>query len=71
MKDPKPVNLWTTEYSRSLGWQAESRDDDGHLISLHAPIDKNDDIAEWIVECLKAGETVTFYPSSKANLKGN
>lgn len=60
MKDPKPINLKTTEEIREAGWQAESRDADGHLIGMHAPIYADDEgIAEWIVECTEAGETVT------------
>lgn len=63
MKNPNPVNLQTSEEIRKQGWQAESRDADGHLISCHAPISVDDDIAQWIVECTSAGETVTFWPA--------
>lgn len=63
MKNPNPVNLQTSVEVRGQGWQAESRDADGHLTSCHAPIEANDaSIAEWIVECTSRGETVTFWP---------
>jgi hypothetical protein len=65
MKNPFPVNLQTSAEVRGQGWQAESRDADGHLISCHAPIEANDgNIAEWIVECTSRGETVTFWPTN-------
>lgn len=64
MKNPNPVHLQTSEEVREKGWQAESRDADGHLISCHAPIEADDPgIAEWIVECTRNGETVTFWPA--------
>lgn len=31
MQNPSPINLMTPAESRALGWQAESRDADGHL----------------------------------------
>ena len=65
MKNPNPVNLQTSAEIRDRGWQAESRDADGHLISCHAPIEADDPgIAEWIVECTSRGETVTFWPTN-------
>jgi hypothetical protein len=65
MKNPNPVNLQSSAEVRERGWQAESRDADGHLISCHAPIEADDPgIAEWIVECTSRGETVTFWPIS-------
>ncbi len=65
MKNPNPVNLQTSQELRAQGWQAESRDADGHLTSWHAPIDADDrGIAEWIMECTSSGETVTFWPAS-------
>lgn len=64
MKNPFPVNLQTSAEVRQQGWQAESRDADGHLISCHAPIEADDQgIVEWIVECTSRGETVTFWPT--------
>ncbi|MCB5201918.1 helix-turn-helix domain-containing protein, partial [Neorhizobium sp. T786] len=64
MKNPNPVNLQTSEEVREKGWRAESRDADGHLISCHAPFEADDPgIAEWIVECTRNGETVTFWPA--------
>lgn len=67
MKNLNPVTLQTSEEIREKGWQAESRDADGHLISCHAPIEADDPgIAEWIVECTRNGETVTFWPADAA-----
>lgn len=65
MKNPFPVNLQTSAEVRQQGWQAESRDAHGHLISCHAPIEADDQgIAEWFVECTSRGETVTFWPTT-------
>lgn len=65
MKNPNPVNLQSSDEIWKAGWRAESRDADGHVTSYHAPISAEDtSIAEWIVECTKAGETVTFWPES-------
>lgn len=65
MKNPNPVNLQSSAEVRERGWQAESRDADGHLISCHAPIEADDPgIAEWIVECTSRGETLTFWPTN-------
>lgn len=65
MKNPNPVNLQSSAEVRERGWQAESRDAAGHLISCHAPIEADDPgIAEWIVECTSRGETVTFWPTN-------
>lgn len=70
MMNPFPVNLLTSAEVRGRGWQAESRDADGHLISCHAPIDADDSsIAEWIVECTSRGETVTFWPVNSGVLQ--
>lgn len=64
MENPNPVNLTTTDEMKSLGWIAESRDADGHLISCHAPFDEGDEgIADWILERTCDGETVTFFPA--------
>ncbi|WP_323775988.1 hypothetical protein [Leisingera sp.] len=39
MKDPKPINLTTTDQVRAQGWVAEARDADGHLVSTQAWLD--------------------------------
>lgn len=63
MKDPWPIHLTTTDEVQAQGWAAEARDEDGHLISTHAPFKEGDEtIADWILECTRAGETVTFFP---------
>lgn len=63
MQNPNPVNLQTSEEVRALGWSAESRDQDGHLISCYGPVEKDDtDVIQWIMERIEDGETVTFWP---------
>lgn len=65
MRDPKPINLMSSDEVRASGWQAEARDADGHLISTHAPFDSDDDIVWYVRESLKRGETVTIWPPAK------
>lgn len=62
MKNPSPVNLMTPEESRALGWQAESRDEDGHLCTQHAPFDSDRDMINYIAEQTAEGKTVTIWP---------
>jgi len=64
MKDPMPVNLMTSEEVRASGWQAESRDADGHLLAMHAPFGPDDDegIVWFVRETTSRGETVTIWP---------
>lgn len=62
MQSPKPVHLMTPEESRALGWAAEERDSDGHLISQHAEFDSDNDIAWYVREAMKRGGTVTIWP---------
>lgn len=64
MKDPSPVHLMASENVRANGWQAESRDADGHLISMHAPFGEDDEGIVWFVrEATERGETVTIWPT--------
>lgn len=65
MQNPSPVNLMTPEKSRALGWQAESRDADGHLATQHAPFEDDASIAEYVREETERGMTVTIWPKSK------
>lgn len=65
MKDPYPINLMTPEESRSRGWQAESRDADGHLITQHAPFDNAKHMADYVWEEAACGMTVTVWPPTK------
>lgn len=65
MRDPMPINLMTSEEVRANGWQAESRDADGHLIGLHAPFDSDEDVTWFVNECTSRGETVTIWPKAK------
>ena len=59
---PNKINLMTSEEVRSQGWQAESRDRDGHLLSIHAPFDTHADIVWFVREALEMGGTVTIWP---------
>ncbi|MET0438267.1 MAG: hypothetical protein ABW043_12325 [Devosia sp.] len=57
-----PINLQTPEKTRELGWQAEARDSDGHLVSCHAPFDGDEDIVWYIRESMDQKLTVTIWP---------
>lgn len=57
MKNPYPINLTTTEEIRKLGWIAEARDKDGHLISTRAWV--NDATTNENLQGL--GEFITEY----------
>jgi len=62
MKDPMPINLMTSEEVRATGWQAESRDADGHLIGLYSQFDDDEGIVWFVRETTSRGETVTIWP---------
>lgn len=62
MKNPSPIHLMTTQEVRSLGWAAEGRDDDGHLVTQHAPFDCFLDLIEYVHKERKAGRSVTIFP---------
>ena len=64
MKDPKKINLMTQDEVRALGWAAESRDADGHLVSTCAPFDTNSLLIEYVRECAEHGDTVTIWPNA-------
>jgi hypothetical protein len=66
MKNPMPINLSTPEQVRASGWQAESRDSEGHLASCNAPFDTDEDIAWFVREETARGNTVTIWPIAKA-----
>ena len=66
MKNPSPVNLMTPAESRALGWQAESRDEVGHLITQHAPFHSDEDLIEYVNEQTAEGRTVTIWPKAGA-----
>ncbi|RVJ70585.1 hypothetical protein [Sinorhizobium medicae] len=63
MKNPFPVNLQASEDVRKAGWQAETRDADGHLRRTHAPFGTDEDIVWLVREALENGETVTIWPA--------
>ena len=63
MRDPNPINLQTSDEVRKAGWQAESRDADGHLTRVHAPFEADEDIVWLVREALEHGETVTIWPA--------
>lgn len=65
MKDPKPINLLTTAEVRELGWRAEARDDDGHLISTHAGFETDRSMIEYLKESFRHGESVTIFAPKK------
>jgi hypothetical protein len=58
-----PIHLMTPAESRALGWQAEARDADGHLMSQHAPFETDGDIARFVREETQRGYTVTIWPT--------
>ncbi len=62
MKNPNPVNLQTPEEIREAGWQAESRDADGHLSRTHIPFESDEDIIWFVREAMGHGDTVTIWP---------
>jgi molybdopterin synthase sulfur carrier subunit len=62
MKDPMPINLMTPAEVREQGWQAECRDQDGHLTRTHAPFESDEDIAWLVREATEHGDTVTIWP---------
>lgn len=65
MKDPMWINLKTPAEVRADGWQAETRDEDGHLIRTHVPFESDDDIIWLVREALEHGETITIWPVKK------
>lgn len=62
MKDPMPVNLMTPAEIRESGWAAEARDDEGHLITTHAPFESGAERDEYVREETSRGLTVTIFP---------
>ena len=66
MKNPFPVNTQTPEEVRAAGWQAESRDNDGHLCTTHAQFESAREMREYISEELARGNSVTIWPERKA-----
>ena len=71
MRDPMWINLKTPEEVRAEGWQAESRDADGHLVATHVPFGADDDegIAWFVREATSRGETVTIWPMNAGDAK--
>lgn len=70
MKNPKPVNLMTPEESRARGWKAESRDNDGHLVTQHAAFDSSLDLLEYVYAENARGMTVTIWPDTLSAKEG-
>lgn len=64
MENPKPIHLMTPAEVRRNGWQAEARDRDGHLISMNAPFQTDEDIVEFVRENINDGNTVTIWPGT-------
>lgn len=67
MENPSAVHLQTQGDVRASGWAAEGRDNDGHLMSSHAPFEEDYDIIWYIREAMAAGYTVTIWPHEIAN----
>lgn len=65
MKNPNPINLATSDEVRKAGWQAETRDADGHLIRTHVPFEMDEDIVWLVREAMEHGETVTIWPPAQ------
>ncbi|GEM_PF-2291895 len=69
MQNPNPVNLTTPQEVRSLGWAAEARDKDGHLLSMQEWNDQTtphqnavslaDFVTEYATDC-----TITIFPEN-------
>ena len=71
MNNPNPVNLKTSAEVEALGWAAEARDGDGHLISTQAWLHEmsiNENItglAEFIADYDGVGGTaVQIFPAN-------
>jgi molybdopterin synthase sulfur carrier subunit len=62
MKNPNPINLATSEEVRQAGWQAETRDADGHLCRTPVPFESDEEIVWLVREALEHGDTVTIWP---------
>jgi hypothetical protein len=69
VKNPFPINLQTSDEIRKAGWQAETRDADGHVCRVHVPFERDVDIVWLVREAMEHGETVTIWPEN-AILKG-
>lgn len=65
MDNPSPVNLQSPAEVRAAGWAAESRDDEGHLMTSHAPFESDVEMVEFICEELARGHMVTIWPHEK------
>ena len=64
MRNPNPVNLQTSAEIRAAGWQAETRDADGHLCRAHVPFSSDEEIIWLVREALEHGETITIWPAA-------
>ncbi|PTW53553.1 hypothetical protein C8N35_1168 [Breoghania corrubedonensis] len=69
MKNPNPVNLLTPEESRAGGWQAESRDEDGHLCTQQAPFFDDEEMVEYVNSEIARGKTVTIWPPADGHTR--
>jgi hypothetical protein len=61
LKNPKLLNLMTSEEIRANGWGAEARDADGHLMTAHIPFSSDDERSRYVAECAAEGWTVTIW----------
>jgi hypothetical protein len=65
MENPKPVHLTNTAEIQALGWAAESRDSDGHLMTTHAPFSTNKERDKYCAEEKARGHIVTVFAPKK------
>ncbi len=62
MNKPFPINLMTPAEVRALGWAAESRDADGHLVSTISHLVSDAELGKWVKERRDEGDTITVWP---------
>ena len=69
MKNPNPVNMSTQDEIRKLGWAAEARDSDGHLLSTRAWLKQSEPnenalgLAEFITD-YSSDSVITIFPEN-------
>lgn len=60
-RNPKPINLVTTDEARASGWAAEACDADGHLMTTHAPFSGDAEFMRYANECEAEGWDLTVF----------
>lgn len=60
MQNPQPVNITSDDHWRELGWPCVARDKDGHVVTMYAVDDFDDEgFREFLAECYCDDLTVT------------